>query len=183
MDKLETSNRVCNECSITKPLTEFHKRLDNWNKRCKDCVNKSERLRYKLKGVENGTYQSYEVGLDEIHDELSLPELKALMHQHNIPIRAHCTKQELVDTLKLHGILPENYVSGLRRASPPPDSGNKRVSAKAVELTDTFSGSVIIFPSLYKTAKFLGTYNHNITKHNGFTYTTPNDRIYKIKIL
>ena len=87
------NNRVCNECSITKPLTEFHKRLDNWNKRCKDCVNKSERLRYKLKGVENGTYQAYEVDLDEIHDELSLPELKALMHQHNIPIKAHITKQ------------------------------------------------------------------------------------------
>ena len=180
------NNRVCNECNIIKPLTEFHKRRDDFTKRCKECINKSERLRYKLKGVENGTYQCYEVGLDEIHDELSLPELKTLMHQHNIPIKAHSTKVELVEELKQHGILPENYVSGLRRASPPPPTtapGSKRLSAKPVELTDISNGSTIIFPSLYKTAKFLGTYNHNITKHNGLSYTAPNDRTYKIKIL
>jgi hypothetical protein len=52
MDK----ERVCNECKITKPLTEFHKRRDDFTKRCKECINKAERLRYKIKGVENGTY-------------------------------------------------------------------------------------------------------------------------------
>ena len=178
MDK----ERTCSECSITKPLTEFHKKRDDFTKRCRECVNKAERLRYKLKGVESGAYQCYEVDLDEIHDELSFPELKALMYQHNIPIKAHSTKVELVEALKLHDILPENYVSGLRRAVSPPTK-SKRLSAKSVELTDMSNGSVIIFPSIYKTAKFLGTYNHNITKHNGFTYTTSNDKTYKIKIL
>ena len=182
MDK----ERTCNECSITKPLSEFHKKRDDFTKRCRECVNRAERLRYKLKGVESGAYQCYDVGLDEIHDELSFPELKALMYQHNIPIRAHSTKQELVDTLKLHNVLPDNYVGGLKRASPTLGATSKRLSAKTVELTDTFNGSVIIFPSIYKTAKFLGTYNHNITKHNGFTYTAcgaGNNRTYKIKIL
>jgi hypothetical protein len=140
-------------------------------------------LRYKIKGVENGTYQCYEVDLDEIHQELSLPELKALMHQHNIPIKAHSNKVELVEALKQNGILPENYVSGLKRAVGTTDNTPKRLQAKTVELTDMSNGSVIIFPSLYKTAKFLGTYNHNITKHNGLSYTTANDKTYKIKIL
>jgi hypothetical protein len=87
MDK----EKVCNECKITKPLTEFHKRRDDFTKRCKECINKAERLRYNIKSVQNGTYQCYEVDLDEIPQELSLPELKALMHQHNIPIKAHST--------------------------------------------------------------------------------------------
>ena len=104
------------------------------------------------------------------------------MYQHNIPMKAHSTKVELVEVLKQHDILPENYVSGLRRAVSPPTK-SKRLPAKPVELTDMSNGSVIIFPSIYKTAKFLGTYNHNITKHNGFTYTTSNDKAYKIKIL
>ena len=114
MDK----ERVCNECSITKPLAEFHKRRDDFTKRCKECINKAERLRYKLKGVESGAYQCYEVGLDEIHDELSFPELKALMYQHNIPIKEHSNKADIVETLKQHGILPPNYVNGIRRALP-----------------------------------------------------------------
>jgi hypothetical protein len=179
MDK----ERVCNECKITKPLTEFHKRRDDFTKRCKECVNKAERLRYKIKSVENGKYQCYEVDLDEIHDELSLPELKALMHQHNIPIKAHSNKPELVEVLEQKGILPENYVSGIRRAVATPAKTGKRLSAKAVELTDMSDGSVIIFPSLYKTAKFLGTYNHNITKHNGLSFITGADKTYMIKIL
>jgi NUMOD1 domain len=179
MDK----DRTCNACGITKRLTEFHKRVDDFTKRCKECVNKAERLRYKLKSVEDGRYQCYDLDLDEIHDELSLPVLRALMHQHNIPIKAHSIKQELIDTLKQHGILPENYVSGLRRAVGTPLKTGKRLQAKTVELTDMSDGSVMIFPSLYKTARFLGTYNHNITKHNGLSYTSPNDKTYMIKIL
>jgi hypothetical protein len=96
--------------------------------------------------------------------------------------------------LKQHGILPENYVSGIRRAvchTSTPTTDNvpktgKRLPAQKVELTDMLDGSVIIFPSLCKTAKFLGTYNHNITKHNGLTYTTSIngvDKTYKIKLL
>ena len=67
MDKVETSSlehRTCSECKITKPLNEFYKRRDDFTKRCKECVCKSERLRYTVKGVENDTHQCYEVGLD-----------------------------------------------------------------------------------------------------------------------
>ena len=39
------------------------------------------------------------------------------------------------------------------------------------------------YPSLYKTAKFLGTYNHNVTKHNGQSYTTCDGKTYMIKLL
>jgi hypothetical protein len=182
MDKTET-RRTCNGCKITKPLSEFYKRVDDFTKRCKECINTAGRLRYKLKSVEEGKYQCYDLDLDELHYELSLPELRALMHQHNIPIRAHCTKQELVDTLKQHGILPEDYVSGLRRAATAPAKNCKRLNAKIVELTDMSNGSVIKFPSLYKTARFLGTYNHNITKHDGVSYTAPDNKTYMIKIL
>ena len=188
MDK----DRTCNECKITKPLTEFYKRRDDFTKRCKECVCRSERLRYKIKVVENGTYQCYEVGLDDVHQVLSWPELKALMHQHNIPVRPHSNKPDIVETLKQHGILPENYDSGPRRASVAHAVGpqsttapkaSKRLPAQKVELTDMSDGTVTIYPSLYKTAKFLGTYNHNITKHNGLSYTACNGRTYKIKIL
>ena len=66
---------------------------------------------------------------------------------------------------------------------------SKRLAAQMVELTDAHDGSVTIYPSLYKTAKFLGTYNHNIIKHNGLSYTVrdangvSNGKTYKIKIL
>ena len=185
MDKTETrslEHRTCTECKITKPSSEFHKRVNDFTKRCKECINKSERLRYKLKSVEEGRHQCYDLDLDEIHDELSLAELRALMHQHNIPIRAHCTKQELVDTLKQHGILPEDYVGGLRRAVTPAKA-SKRLSAKTVILTDMSNGAILKFPSLYQTARFLGTYNHNITKHDGVSYTAPDNKTYMIKIL
>jgi hypothetical protein len=185
MDKTETcslEHRTCNACKITKPLSEFYKRVNDFTKRCKECINEAGKLRYKLKSVEEGKHQCYDLDLNEIHDELSLPELRALMHQNNSPIRAHCTKQELVDTLKQHGILPEDYVSGLRRAVAPAKNC-KRLSAKTVILTDISNGSVIKFPSLYKTARFLGTYNHKITKHDGASYVAPDDKIYMIKIL
>jgi hypothetical protein len=139
MDK----ERTCNACKITKPLSEFHKRVNDFTKRCKECINEAGRLRYKLKSLEEGKYQCCDLDLDELHDELSLPELRTLMHQHDIPIRAHCTKQELVDTLKQHGILPEDYVSGLRRAATAPIKTCKRLNAKIVELTDMSNGSVI----------------------------------------
>ena len=189
MDK----DRTCNECNITKPLTEFYKRRDDFTKRCKECVCKSERLRYNIKCIENGTYQCYEVGLDEVHQELTLPELKALMKQHNIPIKAHSNKSDIVEVLKQHGILPENYVSGIRRAPPPAvqttvDSSQAhlpagRLPGQKVELTDLLDGTVTIYPSLYKTAKFLGTYNHNVTKHNGLSFTTATGATYMIKLL
>jgi hypothetical protein len=114
MDKSLT----CSECKITKPLTEFYKRRDDFTKRCKECVWRSERLRYTMMGVEDDTYQCYEVGLDELHQELSLPDLRALMKAHNIPIKAHSNKADIVEVLKQHGILPDNYVSGIRRAPP-----------------------------------------------------------------
>ena len=113
-----SEHSTCNECKITKPLTEFHKRLDNYNKRCKECVCRAERLRYTIRGIDNGTYQCYDVGLDEIPQELSLPELKALMKQHNITIKPHSNKPDIVEVLKQQGILPSNHVSGLRRAPP-----------------------------------------------------------------
>ena len=49
MDK----ERTCGECKITKPLTDFYKRRDDFTKRCKECICKAERLRYKIKGIEN----------------------------------------------------------------------------------------------------------------------------------
>ena len=190
MDK----NRTCSECKITKPITEFYKRKDDFTKRCKDCVCQSERLRYMIKNVENGKYECYEVGLDEIHQELSLPELKALMKQHNITIKPHSNKPDIVEVLKQQGILPLNYINGLRRVSPPITPTRKvstpsvtvttipkRLAAQTVELTDMSDGSVTVYPSLYKAAKFLGTYNHNITKHNGLLYSY-NNKIYKIHV-
>ena len=111
--------RTCNECKIIKPITEFYKRKDDFTKRCKECVCQSERLRYTIKNVENGTYECYEVGLDEIPQELSLPELKALMKQHNIQIKPHSNKPDIVEVLKQQGILPLNYINGLRRVTPP----------------------------------------------------------------
>ena len=195
MDKSRTeqvgsSDRTCSECNITKPLTEFYKRRDDFTKRCKECVCRAERLRYTIKGVENGTYQCYEVGLDEVHQELSLPELKALMKHHNIPIKAHSNKSDIVEVLKQHGILPENYVSGLRRAPPPAVQTTVvahkpagRLPGQKVELTDMSDGTANIYPSLYKTAKFLGTYNHNVTKHNGLSFTTATGATYMIKLL
>ena len=189
MDK----ERTCNECKIIKPITEFYKRKDDYTKRCKECVCQSERLRYTIKNVENGTYEWYEVGLDEIPQELSLPELKALMKQHNITIKPHSNKPDIVEVLKQQGILPLNYINGLRRVTPPiaptckvstPSVTGipKRLAAQTVELTDMSDGSVTVYPSLYKAAKFLGTYNHNITKHNGLSYSY-NNKMYKIKIL
>ena len=207
MDK----ERTCNECKIIKPITEFYKRKDDYTKRCKECVCQSERLRYTIKNVENGTYECYEVGLDEIPQELSLPELKALMKQHNIPIKPHSNKPDIVEVLKQQGILPENYINGLRRCTPHAPVGSsrdrvypscsppiaptrkvsthsvdvtgipKRLAAQTVELTDMSDGSVTVYPSLYKAAKFLGTYNHNITKHNGLSYSY-NNKMYKIRV-
>jgi hypothetical protein len=196
------AQRSCSECKITKPLTEFYKRRDDFTKRCKECVKQSEKLRYAIKNVENGTYQCYEVDLDELPhqcdpnsapQDLSLQELKTLMRQHNIPIKAHSNKLDIVESLKQRGILPENYISGLRRpqgirsviipkdkTSPAPG----RKPAQPVELTNTADGSTTIFPSLYKAAKFLGTYNNNITKHNGMTFfASGTSKSYKIKIL
>jgi len=34
-------NKVCNECSIEKPLTEFYKRPNGWVARCKECYKKA----------------------------------------------------------------------------------------------------------------------------------------------
>ena len=197
MDKehLQLANeRCCSECKIIKPITEFYKRKDDYTKRCKECVCQSERLRYTIKNVENGTYECYEVGLDEIPQELSLPELKALMKQHNIPIKPHSNKPDIVEVLKQQGILPENYVNGLRRCTAPARKVStsstqtpKRLAAQTVELTDMDDGSVTIYPSLYKAAKFLGTYNNNISKHNGFTYSVYDangvNKIYKICVV
>ena len=194
---MDKNSRTCNDCKITKPITEFYKRRDDYTKRCKECVCQSERLRYAIKTVENGTYQCYEVGLDEIPQELSLPELKALMKQHNIPIKPHSNKPDIVEVLKQKGILPQNYINGIRRVPPPDKLVNpsdtskdpKRLTtrqaglptAQAVELTDMSDRSVSVYPLLYKTAKFLGTYNHNITKHNGLSYSY-NNKMYKIRV-
>ena len=136
MDK----SRTCNECKIIKPITEFYKRRDDYTKRCKECICQSERLRYTIKNVENGTYECYEVGLDEIPQELSLPELKALMKQHNIQIKPHSNKPDIVEVLKQQGILPLNYINGLRRCTPhgvypscsPPIAPTRKVSTPSV---------------------------------------------------
>ena len=73
-------------------------------------------MRYTIRGIENSISQYYNVGLDNIPQELSLPELKALMKPHNVPIKPHSNKPDIVEVLEQHGILPSNYINGLRRA-------------------------------------------------------------------
>ena len=137
------------------------------------------------------------------------------MIEYNIPIKPHSNKPVIVVVLKQQCILPENYVNGLRRCSPPIAPTRKvstpsvtvagipkrlavqtpkRLAAQTVELTDMDDGSVTIYPSLYKAAKFLGTYNNNISKHNGMSYSTCDaacgangvsngvNKIYKIRV-
>ena len=58
-----------------------------------------------------------------------------------------------------------------------------RLPGQKVELTDMSDGTANIYPSLYKTAKFLGTYNHNVTTHNGLSFTTATGATYMIKLL
>jgi hypothetical protein len=131
--------------------------------------------------------------------ELSLPELKQLAKEHNIKGISYMSKLELIELLKNHKVLPDNYYIGRRRnknvkvndESKPKDTTQKVKSPpRKVQLTlidkQTLqpTNESITFPSLYKASKYMGTYSCSITNFNGCTYKSNiDDNIYRIDIL
>jgi hypothetical protein len=151
-------------------------------------------------------------GEPTICEELSLPELKALQKQHNIVLNGHYNKKELVELLKQRGVLPAitqlgedgsriinlpiQLVSEESKKGTSPPRANKytpkaniRGRARRVELTllddETFQPTESqVFPSLYKAAKFLGTFSSVMTHFDGRWYKSKIDgKMYRVTIL
>ena len=124
--------------------------------------------------------------------------MKQLAKEHDIKGISYLNKLELIELLKNHKILPENYYIGRRNKNVRANNNETNQQApktvksppRKVQLTlidkQTLhpTNESITFPSLYKAAKFMGTYSCSITNFNGCTYTSNiNDNIYRIHIL
>jgi hypothetical protein len=177
--------KQCRRCVQDLPLTRFYKNPDHkdgYNSICKSCAYNTERRIY-----------------NDPSCELSLPELKALLKEHKITGKTHLNKPEIIELLKEHGVLPPNYIAGIRRVknvasrtrstNPKHEVLSKiRNSRRRVELTvidpTTLkpTDEVYKFPSLYKTAKYLSTFSYTISNFNGCDFKS-NDKIYRINIL
>jgi hypothetical protein len=106
-----------------------------------------------------------------------------------IILNGHYNKNELVEVLKQRGVLPANYTVGRRRiknrkpqeACPDtPREGNHtpkantRTRVRRIEQTlldDSYQPTESqVFPSMYKAAKFLGTFGCSMTHFDGRWY-------------
>jgi hypothetical protein len=130
-------------------------------------------------------------------EELSLPELKALQKQHNIILEKNYNRKELVELLKQRGVLHPDYTIGRRRVKNKKLVSDKLDEAKTVKhmprehmrrveltLVDDETSDSHLFPSLYKAAKFLGTFSSFQLSFNMRYYKSKIDgKTYRVSIL
>ena len=188
------STKYCKRCDRTLSVTDFYKDKsspDGYNSICKSCKYNTDKERNTIIRAPNGE-----------PCELSLTELKLLVRQHGITGTSYMNKADIIEVLKQHGVLPENYYAGIRRnktfcsqnGSEPvmnkqaPKQVRSLSVPKSAELTlldSTYhpTDTKHSFPSIYKSAKFMGTYSSTITNHNGCTYRSNVDgKVYQIYI-
>ena len=173
--------KYCNRCEQQLPLMNFYINRDSpdgYNSICKFCKNNTDKERHTLK--------------PDTPSELSLPELKTLLKEHKITCTSHLNKLEIINLLKERGVLPENYFIGRRRIknlpkvkNPNPKPAlNIRNCGRKVELTLIDTDEVHSFPSIYKSAKFLGTFACSVSRFNKCNFKSNADnKIYRINIL
>lgn len=130
--------------------------------------------------------------------EASLSELVALQKQHKIVIKGH-NQGELVELLKQCGVLPPDYVVARGVKAPPQEretpkqppkyNGKIREHHRKAELALTDDEifqpiEVQVYPSMYKAAKFLGTFNTVVLTFNRRCYKSKvNSKTYQVNIL
>ena len=176
--------KYCNRCEQQLPLTNFYINRDSpdgYNSICKSCKYNTDKERHTLNGLPSDT-----------PSELSLPELKSLLKEHKITCTSHLNKPEIINLLKERGVLPENYFIGRRRIKNLPKVKNPnprpalniRNCGRKVELTLIDTGEVHSFPSIYKSAKFLGTFACSVSRFNKCNFKSNADnKIYRINIV
>ena len=131
-------------------------------------------------------------------------QLKALIKKHGINVKTYLNKKDMIELLKEHNVLPADYIEyekkqRIKRTKSDGDKPQKEPNAKyewltknrknprRVEITDMDNGEVRVFPSIYKTCKYLGTTATKLIQHDGYVFDRKqNDDItnrYRIKIL
>jgi hypothetical protein len=117
MAVVPSNGKSCSVRNVFKPFTEFNNKKDckdGYHSQCKDCRRMRELM--SISREKNRPPMMIVVdGEPTICEELSLPELKALQKQHKIVLNVHRNKNERVEVLKQHGVLPANYTVGRRR--------------------------------------------------------------------
>jgi hypothetical protein len=74
-----------------------------------------------------------------------LPELKDLLKQHNIHMKPHSNKSDIVEVLKKRSILPSNYINGLRRCAAGGRTGGA-VPSKSDKLASCVASLLVNLP-------------------------------------
>ena len=158
-------------------------------------------------------YMSRTESQDSIHDppemfnELELKclkhnQLKALIKKHEINPKTYLNKKDMIELLKEHNVLPADYIEYEKKQrikrtksdKPQKEPNTKyewltknRKNPRRVEITDIDNDEVRVFPSIYKTCKYLGTTATKLIQHDGYNFNKKqnDDTVnrYRIKIL
>jgi hypothetical protein len=112
-----------------------------------------------------------------------LPELKAILKLNKIKGWAHLNKPEIVELLKEKNLLPEpepEKVKIVKEIAPRyMHLKTIRTQPKSVEVVDSETGEVTLYPSIYKAGQAFKTNPRLITFYNGKLFMNR----YLIKVL
>ena len=110
---------------------------------------------------------------------ISLIELRAMLKENKITGYLHYNKSELVDVLVKRGVLPDTMNITTITSLPERENTKKdinpkynilkhiRNSPKKVEIQDMETGEIIIYSSMYETAKIFNQQSRLISTYYG----------------
>ena len=102
---------------------------------------------------------------------MKLPEIKRLIKENKIKVSSIKNKQELINILIEHKVLPSDYVDKPQKENDEKANNEKRKGPhncpSPVEVLDIRSGEVSTFKSLYACGRALELHSGLIKYHNG----------------
>ena len=189
------SSKVCNKCNII-DISSFTLKSaspDGHSNICRSCVREQKQLsRYlALKHIDDKLHGRINDDRERLQS-MTLLELKSLMKANNIPIRQR-NKAEIIELLLS---IPEGEFKSCAELdkcdtrstrAPKQNIRNRARRVKLVNLASSESGldnnDELLFPSIYKTARYLGCNSNEVLSNYKFKSRLDPDKIYSIEIL
>ena len=110
---------------------------------------------------------------------MKLPELKKLMKDNNIKGISYLNKNEIIQKLIVHKVLPEDYIDRQPKVKVKDNKYHIRNNPRSVEIFDRETGETVTFPSMYKAGRSLDKSARLMDAYDGKTWRGR----YEIKVL
>ena len=122
---------------------------------------------------------------------ISLTELRAMLKENKIRVYLHYNKSELVDVLVKRELLPEIIKITTITSLPEREDAKKEInhkykfqkhirnSSKKIEIRDIETGEIIVYSSMYKSAKTFNQQSRLLSAYDGKVWRNR----YAIKVL